>query len=57
MITVYHHSGLRKEEGKGGGAYFLPKFICRFELCNVDIIFEYVKITVMQMKEKWAEET
>ena len=42
---------------EGGGGDFLPKFICRFEMCNVDIIFRYVKITVQQMKEKWAEET
>ena len=42
---------------EGGGGDFLQKFICRFEICNVDIIFRYVKIIVQQMKEKWAEET
>ena len=42
---------------EGGGAYFLPKFIFRFELGKVEITFQYVKITVQQMKEKWAEET
>ena len=54
MITVYQLSGLGRREG---GGYFLSKFICRFEICNVDIIFRNVKITVQQMKEKWAEET
>ena len=54
MITVYHLSGLGRREG---GGYFLPKFICRFEMCNVDIIFRYVKDTLQQMKDKWAEVT